>query len=359
MMPCRRPRSRTTRTGGRTGITKDMPAAGTGDRGRGNVTMARWIVAVIAGWMGTVPITEAAAFTLPDIFKRVYVDATYLARNTNPAGTGEKRFITAGETELLFDYRKLKINLDLHLTNEATAQDNSLLEQAYLEVPVLQGMGVQVGAFSNPLGWEREDAPDRDQISHGQIYNLLDEQTTLSGNTVEGVGFHAGIGHSAFFAGLLNDLGDIANRRSIEVMFTTDPVDNLDMVAGFVTQSKLDDNPSSAETLLDLSAQWRGTRYTVAFEYFAGDKLINAAYGLYGRYRWDRFLVSARWDQVSYLISTVQDTSTYTATAAYLIDDHLKLAVEYQHTTNDNTLPIVLTLPDHGNTIRLQALVIL
>ncbi len=316
--------------------------------------VARRVVALMAccaGALADVP-ADGAPVSLPDVVKRVYVDTEFAAKT--PSGSGEKCFSADGETELAFDYKKVSFNLDVNLDTSAATGD---IEQAYIGLPLVQGLSLTGGIMNNPLGWEHEDAPDRDQISLGQIYNLIDGQTSLTGNNVEGLAFRGVLGHSALFAGLLNDLGDVRNRRSVEVVFTSHPVDKLDLTAGFVSQSRLDVNPRSAESLLDLNAQWHGEDYSAAFEYFAGDKLINAAYALYGRYRWRSYLVSARIDQVRYLIAGVKNTTTYTATAAYLIGDSLKLALEFRNGHNRNTLPVVLTLPDDGNSILLQALV--
>ncbi len=305
------------------------------------------------GALAGVP-ADAASISLPDIVKRMYVDSEFAAKT--PAGSGKKRFSTEGDTELAFDYKKVTFNMDVNLTIPA---NTGQLEQAYISMPLVQGLSLTGGVMNNPLGWEQEDAPDRDQISHGQLWTLLDGQTSLSGNNVEGLAFRGTLGHSALFAGLLNDLGNVANKRSVEVVFTSHPVDKLDLTAGFVTQSRLDANPRSAESLLDLNAQWHGGAYSAAFEYFAGDKLINAGYGLYGRYRWRSLLVSARVDQVRYLITGIKNTTTYTVTAAYLFGDSFKLALEYKNSRNSNTLPVVLTLPDNGNSILLQALAVL
>lgn len=321
--------------------------------------MGRWVVASMAFCVAALcaRTAGAASFSLPDIIKRAYVDTTFTAKT--PASGGQKRFVPEGETELAFDYKKITLNLDVNLTTSTDSRDSGEIEQAYFDIPLVQSLSLTGGVMNNPLGWEREDAPDRDQISHGQIWSLLDGQTSLSGNNVEGVAFRGVLGHSALFAGLLNDLGNVANKRSMEVVFTSHPVDKLDMTAGFVTQSKLDSNPQSAESLLDLNAQWHGGDYSVALEYFAGDKLINAGYALYGRYRWPSYLLSARVDQVKYLITGVPATTTYTLTAAYLIGDNLKLALEYKSGRNKNTVPVVLTLPEDGDSIFLQALVVL
>ena len=325
-------------------------------RSGGIGAMARRLLALAAcsvGALAGVP-ADAASVSLPDIVKRVYVDTEFAAKT--PTGSGKKRFSTQADTELAFDYKKVTFHMDADL---ATSTNTGQLEQAYISMPLVQGLSLTGGVMNNPLGWEQEDAPDRDQISLGQIWTLLDGQTHLSGNNVEGLAFRGALGHSALFAGLLNDLGDVSNKRSVAVVFTSHPVDKLDLTAGFVTQSRLDANPRSAESLLDLNAQWHGGGYSAAFEYFAGDKLINAGYGLYGRYRWPSFLVSARVDQVRYLITGIQNTTTYTATVAYLFGDSFKLALEFQNSRNRNTLPVVLTLPDNGNSLLLQALVVL
>lgn len=299
----------------------------------------------------------AASFSLPDIIKRTYVNTTFAARTAS--GGGEKRFTPEGETELAFGYKKITFNLDVNLATSTDSRDSGEIEQAYFDIPLQDTLSLTGGIINNPLGWEQEDAPDRDQISYGQIWTLLDQQTSLSGNNVEGVAFRGSLGHSALFLGLLNDLGEVPDKRSVEVVFTSHPVDKLDLTAGFISQSKLDSNPRSAESLLDLNAQWHGGKYSVALEYFAGDKLINAGYGLYARYRWPSYLLSARVDQVRYLINGVPATNTYTLTAAYLVGNRLKLALEFKNARNKNTVPVVLNLPDDGNSILLQALVVL
>ena len=134
------------------------------------------------GALAGVP-ADAASISLPDIVKRMYVDSEFAAKT--PAGSGKKRFSTEGDTELAFDYKKVTFNMDVNLTIPA---NTGQLEQAYISMPLVQGLSLTGGVMNNPLGWEQEDAPDRDQISHGQLWTLLDGQTSLSGNNVGGGG---------------------------------------------------------------------------------------------------------------------------------------------------------------------------
>lgn len=307
---------------------------------------------------------QAAPGGLTAGVKRIYVNTAYLAKDYGTS-TGDKRFSAQGEGEFLLTYYKVQFNLDLQVSSnrddpefsDTTNNANEILvEQAYFDAPLLRRVSLLGGVLHNPLGYEQEDAPDRDQVSHGQIWNLINGQTRLPGNSVQGLALRGAFGHSSLFAGFFNDLGGIHNRHSVEVLFTTRPMDGLDVEGGFLTQASLKDNPSSAETLFDVNARWRVRGAAVAVEYFAGDKLIDSAYGGYGRYRWRNFMVAARGDWVRYLIPNVQDTNTLTLTAAYLFNHNFRLAVEYRINRNPNTLPVVLTLPADGSSVRLQAL---
>lgn len=320
----------------------------------------RFALLLIMGCAASVymPSLSAAPGNLAGMINRAYVDTTYLAKGTS-RDTDKRRFTAEGEAELSAAYQDVKFGVDLNVTNAPVGRDDGIIEQAYFDAPLVHQLAFLGGIIENPLGLEKEDAPDRDQISHGQIWNLMDDQTHLPGNSVEGVAFHGELGQTGFFAGFLNDLGNVANRHSLEVVLTSRPVPGLDLEGGLVSQSHLDDNPDSAETLFDLNAGWRRGNAAVAVEYFSGDKLIDAAYGVYGRYRLGSFLVAARWDTVRYLITGVSDTTTATLTAAYLMNKSLKLAVEYQRNYNNNTLPVVLPLPNDGGAVRLQALITL
>jgi len=310
---------------------------------------------------------HVSASVLKSEVKRLYVNTTYLAKAYKASAAGQ-RFIMQGEGELVMELYKVQFHLDLQFSSNRADpeisvapgdQNDFLVEQAYVDAPLMRNLSLTGGLLHNPLGYEGEDAPDRDQVSHGQIWNLINGQTLLPGNSVQGVALNARFGRTGIFAGFLNDLGEVRNRHSVEVLMTSRPLEGLSLEGGFLTQSTLQSNPSSAETLFDLNGAWEGRHVAAAVEYFAGDKLINSAWGGYGHFRWGHFLLAARGDWVRYLIPNIQDTTSLTLTGAYLLNDKFKLAVEYRLNSNTNTLPVVLSLPDNGSSVRLQALVVI
>lgn len=298
--------------------------------------------------------------------RRLYVNSTYLAKAYR-ASTG-RRFTVQGEGELFMELYRLQFNLDLQVSSNRTdpeiriappSTNDIIVEQAYVKVPLLKRLSLTGGVLHNPLGYEAEDAPDRDQVSHGQVWNLINGQTHLPGNSVQGVALNAEVGRTGLFAGFFNDLGQVRNRHSVEVLLTSRPVEGLALEGGFLTQSTLQLNPSSAETLFDLNGGWQGHHFAAAVEYFAGDKLVNSAWGGYGHFRWGHFLLAVRGDWVRYLIPNIQDTTSVTLTGAFLLNDKFRLAMEYRLNNNTNTLPLVLDLPEDGSSVRLQALVVI
>lgn len=337
------------------------------------------VVLAFVCWMGclcastvyaTAPDTAASGehtspSVLKSVLKRFYINTTYLAK-AYPAKASGKSYTVQGEGELSWEYYGLQFNVDLQVSSNRKDpeisiapgnQNDFIVEQAYVKAPLLQHLTVMGGLLHNPLGYEGEDAPDRDQVSHGQIWNIINGQTHLPGNSVQGVAFTSTFGRTGFTAGFLNDLGQIHNRHSLEVMVTSRPVEGVTLNGGFLSQSSLQLNPSSAETLFDLNGAWEGKHFGAAVEYFAGDKLINSAWSGYGRFHWNRFLLAARGDWVRYLIPNVEDTTTVTLTGAFRINDKYRLALEYRINHNSNTIPVILSLPDDGSSIRLQALV--
>lgn len=68
----------------------------------------------------------------------------------------------------------------------------SNLEQAFFAWQANEDVTVIGGVINNPIGADAEDITTRDFVAHSAIFNILDYQTALEGNTVAGV---AAAGH--------------------------------------------------------------------------------------------------------------------------------------------------------------------
>lgn len=289
---------------------------------------------------------------------RSFINTTY-ALQDDASGARERHFSADGEIDLSLAYERMQFSLDVDITDSTDNRDSGVIEQAFVMFSVLPSLSLGGGVFNNPLGWEKEDVVDRDAVSHGQIWSLMDGQTNLAGNNVKGITLQGELAHTSFHVNVLNDIGDTPDKHSVEVVLNTEPLNRLNLEAGFITQAQLDDNPASAETLFDINGSWQGESAGVAAEYFTGDKLIDNAFAVHGRYRLGPFLAAVRWDSVSYLIANVDNTTSLTVTGAFTVNDTVKLAVEYRRNDNPTTIPVILDLPADGDSLKFQALMTL
>lgn len=115
--------------------------------------------------------------------------------------------------------------------------DSGVIEQAFFAWGVTEGVTVIGGVFNNPIGYEAEDAADMRFISHGQIYDTLNNQTALHGDNVAGLAAAAKVGPATVTVAYLDDIGLVADENSMALVVNYSPIKGLDLEAGMVTQS--------------------------------------------------------------------------------------------------------------------------
>jgi len=254
--------------------------------------------------------------------------------------SAENKFSATGEVDFTASEGAVSARVDVDLNTSPPTDpgsgnigDSGSMEQVFAAWKINDAVTVIGGTFNNPMGLEGEDTPSLYTTSHGQIWNILDSQTKLWGNNVQGVAAAFGLGMVDVTVGLLNDLQQQADKSSFVINANASPVENLNLEAGFVTQAKNeslnpgcvgpgDCNAGSGENIFDIS-----------------------------------------WDTVSYDTKHLPgqgDTSNLTLAANYAPAENLNLLLEYNDFTNDTvstvkndfssiTFEIVATLGDYKN----------
>lgn len=273
-------------------------------------------------------------------------DITYMVtddttpKDANNKSPTEGKFGASAEVDFvgkLADNVTVRVDADLDLVTNGGANvassDSGRIEQALFAFAATDKFTLLGGVFNNPIGWEKEDAPDMYQTTHGQIWAILDGQTALHGNNVAGVAGAINLGQATVTVGLLNDLAQANEENSTAIAVNYSPMPGLDLEAGYVTQA------TSAEDWYDLNATYKKDALTLGAEYFAADKVVDSAYGLYANYSFPNgFGITGRFDSVSYgePVATRKDTETATIAGSYAIAKNLSVVAEYRTQDDPN-----------------------
>jgi len=278
-----------------------------------------------------------------------FADITYTNDNDISA------FGAAAEIDVenkLSDKVSVRVDTDLSLTGNGatsstldedgnptgTSTSAATIEQAFFAFAAHEKVTVLGGVFNNPIGLEKEDAPDMPAISKGQIWGILDGQTALYGNNVAGVAAAAAVGPATITLGVLNDIGNADNEKnSFALVANVTPVKGLDLELGYVTQEDTDATPT-AGNVVDFNAVYSIAGATVSLDYLAGENVVDSAVevGL-GYAVTDKIGVYARYDVVDYnkdYMNDKKDTTTTTLYASYQLASNLLVAAEY-HIADD------------------------
>lgn len=220
-----------------------------------------------------------------------------------------------------------RVDVDFFLSN--SNRDSADLEQAFAQWNITDRMGLDVGAVNSGIGWEKEDAIDLLQTSHGQIYDFFDSQTALAGNNVEGALFRAIIGKVNTRVGFLNDLGDSSGHNSILVQAASDIINGFNVQGSFVTQH------AQAGNMLDVNSTYRRGPLIVAVELMTAEQTVDYGWGGMGHFDFgNRYGVTGRIDHVDYSKSTFNAITSYTVAGIWDAMENFQLYLEYRGDDN-------------------------
>ena len=209
--------------------------------------------------------------------------------------------------------------------------DSAVIEQAFFAYTPIKAITVIGGVFNNPIGWEKEDAPDMYSISKGQIYGILDGQTALYGNNLAGAAIAGAVGPATITVAALNDLGQVTDKNSIAAVANVTPVKGLDLELGYVTQD------AGAGNVWDVNATYSGMGATVGLEVLGAENAVDLAWGALVNYEINpMFNVTARYDSVSYEAAGTDDSTSYALVGTFNAAKNLAILAEFQNVDKGN-----------------------
>lgn len=307
------------------------------------------------------PVDKLKVSGFADIIYVVTDDVTSLDQGKSPT---EGKFGANAEVDFqsqLSDTVSVRLDADVVLAangGTSLAGDSGRIEQVYFAWTGMPQLTLLGGVFNNPIGWEKEDAPDLYQVTHGQIWDIMNGQTALDGNNVAGVAGAYNFGRGTVTVALLNEVQQTDEENSIALALNLTPIDNLDVEFGYVTEADRQDSSTatygsqgavvgSAENWWDVNATYKWQKLTLGAEVLVADQIVDMAYMLVGNYTFDQGIgLTARYDSASYqdttvapILTNLKDTETLTLAASYQLASNLTTLIEYrmQDDANDTT----------------------
>jgi hypothetical protein len=283
----------------------------------------------------------------------VYVlsDGTDEFNNADNKSTIDKKFGVSGELDLETELNaRTTMRMDLDLTTGISitspdTPDSASFEQAFVGYAFDQNMKLKAGIFNNRLSFEKEDAPELYQVTHSQLWDIWDEQTSLNGNNLAGLEFSANVGVVTLFAGLLNDLNDAAEEMSFELGAEIKPMESMDIVAGLISADSGEGtfNPAgtptgdiAAGTIFDANITWKWNQLMVGGGVLTADEVYDLGMQATGNYAFtDQFSGTARIDYVKYE-GDYDNTTSITLAALFAVDKNLYANAEVRLMQNDD-----------------------
>jgi len=293
-----------------------------------------------------------AAMTLPAIAQGAgiqqvelegFIDIVWAVSDGTDEGVNgsEGHFYTSGELDL-----KTKLNgpismrLDADLNPADGDNDSGRLEQAFLTWAIDNNLSLKAGVFNNNLGFEKEDAPELYQVTHGQLWDIWNLSTFgLDGNNLQGIELSYKQADFTAFVGFLNDLGDVPEENSIKLGATVTAVKDVTITAGLITQDEGNPGTPSLENIIDINALWKfDGNLTLGGELMLPSEIIDSGLMLMANYQVNPKLSGTlRYDMVAYDGSGVDDTTSLTIAGLYSIEDNLFANAEIRINSDDNT----------------------
>lgn len=331
--------------------------------------MKRFVAVVVAALFLTTPAyaeTNADVSGFLDVYYTISDSPADVAADKNP---NEKKFLVEGEVDItaaLGSVLDVEIDFDLYVNafgNNSTINDSAEIEQAFFVLKDTLGPFTAIGGvFNNPIGFEAEDAPDLYQLSHGQIYSILDDSTALHGNNVAGLALQWNMGPAGLTVAMIDDLARTDEESSALAVLNYTLSEGIDIEIGYVSQA--DETDSAAKTTTDLGKALNDpavaaakttagdiidvnitfktwTHFIFAMEYLSADEVIDHAYGVTANLGFgEKVSLTVRYDVVSYDDSLFsvnkEDSKTSTLAISYNIAENLSAILEYKSITDND-----------------------
>ena len=280
-------------------------------------------------------VTPSAVAVELDITPSGFVDFVWtLSDGTDLGKYGEEgRFETTGELDVESKLQDgITMRFDLDVNPSTGGSDSARLEQIFLKWDIDPKMSLMGGVFNNKLTFEREDAPDLYQVTHGQLWDIWSSSTAEDGNNLQGLEFNYQFDKVNLIIGYLNDLADTAEKNSVEVAAEIKPVKDLNITLGLITQDQ------NLENIFDIFASYKMKKWLFAGEILIADEQVDNGIMLMTNFHFnDKLSATARYDLVSYESAFLaDDTSSLTIAGLYDISKNLSVNAEIRFNNDDN-----------------------
>ncbi|WP_455201052.1 outer membrane beta-barrel protein [Kaarinaea lacus] len=321
---------------------------------------------LVASSLAFSALTVTPAAMAIDITPSGFVDFIWtLSDGTDVGKNGaEGRFDTSGELDVESKLKEgIMMRFDADVNPGSSGNDSARLEQIFLKWDIDQKMALLGGVYNNNLTFEREDAPDMYQITHGQLWDIWESTTSEDGNNLQGLEFNYQFKGVNLIVGYLNDLGDVADKNSVKIAAEVTAVKNLDIVLGLITQESptaVGGNPASVGDIFDIFAKYKWNNWLFGGEILIADEQVDSGFMLMANYQFNnKFSLTGRYDFVKYDVTGVDDTSSITVAGLYSISENLFANAEIRFNDDPNQSPVPFTPAvgeGDGTTARLELL---
>jgi len=299
------------------------------------LTMKKILISTMAAAL--LPAVAQSA-EVADIKLDGFVDIVWTASDGTDLGVNgsEGHFGTSAELDMKTKLKgPLSLRMDADLNpNAGGGSDSGRLEQAFLGWAINNELSLKAGVFNNNLGFEREDAPELYQVTHGQLWDVWNVSTTdLDGNNLQGLELSYRQADFTAMVGFLNDMGGVPEENSIKLGVEVRAIQNLNITAGLVTQD------GGVENIIDVSVLWNmDNNLTIGGELMLPSEVIDSGMMIMANYKVnDKLSGTLRYDLVSYDVAGSDDTSSITIAGLYAIEDNLFANAEIRINSDDNT----------------------
>jgi hypothetical protein len=269
-----------------------------------------------------------------DISPSGFVDMRWTLSDGTDLGINgaEQRFDTSGELDVESAFQKgVSMRLDADLNPASSSHDSGSLEQVFLKWDINQQLSLKGGVFNNNLTFEKEDAPDLYQITHGQLWDIWNVSTAEYGNNLQGVELGYSVDKLDLMVGILNDLGDTPEKNSFKFAAGIRATKDLNITAGLITQDQ------NFETLIDAAITYQADKLLLAGELLLADQVIDNGIMLMANFAINKeFSLTGRFDTVSYDVAGADNTTSFTFAGNYSISENLLTRFELRSNSDDN-----------------------
>lgn len=258
----------------------------------------------------------------------------------DPAASVKNKFEANGELDITHASGDVTVRADINLS---TTTNSGSLEQALAVWTGVPGVTIIGGAFNNPIGQDAEDIIDQRFTSHSAVYNVLDQQTDLSGNNVVGLAAAGMVGPATVTVAFLNDLHGFSERNSYALNINLSPsmIPGLDLELGYASQQSYNatTNPLSAGDVIDFNASYNiMSMADVGFDYLAPSDIVDGAYDIWVKAPVGMGVdVGLRYSAVSWSapLAALGDSNATSLYASYAVASNLDVALEYKNSSAD------------------------